>query len=456
MRPFFVCPTVKKITAYSGNHATERLQVSVCLLSFVTRLRYVHPRLNLMKLLHCCNVFYCNDEAANDREAQYQYLEETFGLRQSFMEKKHKARKYDPRLFWESFSENEEDGKEKVRKNHVKNEEGKRLVRRKHGFTRNVKKATFTNSESAIDFGEQSKRNVSKDLTWKPEVKEEPGGKYPSPRPLTELVSLETSENVAFAYLDSPCSNLVFKTLLDVIRKVSCVKVTLILKGDESTLPAGCMSFVEMVGKENCYFDTKGCFFQEEVVSPVQNYCVMLTCNENYTSNASYSVQQVIESLHKSAWKIHLYDLRDVRQCFWNSCRKLPESLQSKEQAEISFPTSEIPRRGAFSASGRTKRIPQKEDKARIVVNHSTYIPGLIKALELLSEEPCVQTIVPGRLRNGKSRSPHLLLRVTTTTPTGFKLLARKGTTVQEVFIVTSAERQFIEELVNKVNKLAA
>ncbi|GJD12847.1 hypothetical protein Gasu2_69160 [Galdieria sulphuraria] len=425
----FVCPSVKESRLFFSSQAAERFQISVCPLPFVT------------------SVFCCINEAPKDREMEYQYLEETFGMRPSFMEKKQKARKYDPRLFWESFSKNEKTESKKVR-----------LIRRKQETTRNVHKTTLANTESFSALEKPSKSNVWQGPTWTPKVKEPSRGKYLSTCPITQLVSLETSQNVALAYLDMPCSDSDLKKLLGVVKKVSFLKVTLILKGADSSVLANSMSFVEMVGKENCYIDTKSCFFQEKVVTPGQSCCVMLTCNENDATIASHSIQQIIQSLQNSTWKVQLYGWQEARQCLLNSCRKLPDSLISNEKytAQISSPVSEILHESAFSANDGTKRNSVKEEKARIVVNHSTYIPGLIKSLELLSEEPCVQTIVPGRLRNGKSRSPHLLLRVTTTTPTGYKLLARKGTTVQEVFIVTSAERQFIEEVINKVNKEAS
>jgi len=79
----------------------------------------------------------------------------------------------------------------------------------------------------------------------------------------------------------------------------------------------------------------------------------------------------------------------------------------------------------------------------RLVINHSTHIPGLLDVLQRLAaidtSRSGIQTIVPGRLSRSSSRSPRLSIRVTTRTQSGYKLLARKSGAVQEVFLVLHA-----------------
>lgn len=87
--------------------------------------------------------------------------------------------------------------------------------------------------------------------------------------------------------------------------------------------------------------------------------------------------------------------------------------------------------------------------KPRIVLTHSTHAPGVIDALHALADSPAGQdiltTLVPARL-GGRTQgnAEHLAIRVSTQTDQGFKLIARKGTYVQEIFAVcvpgTSAE----------------
>ncbi len=79
-----------------------------------------------------------------------------------------------------------------------------------------------------------------------------------------------------------------------------------------------------------------------------------------------------------------------------------------------------------------------KPDGGRLVLNHSTHIPGLIAVLERLTGYDGIQTVTPGALGRSKGHSPQLKLKVSVPIRGGYKLIARQGKTVQEVFIVTS------------------
>jgi len=77
-------------------------------------------------------------------------------------------------------------------------------------------------------------------------------------------------------------------------------------------------------------------------------------------------------------------------------------------------------------------------DKAgRLVLNHSTHIPGLLPVLERLVQYPGIKTVTPGRLARVKGRPSPLIIRVTVPISGGFKLQARSKGNVQEVFVVT-------------------
>ena len=73
--------------------------------------------------------------------------------------------------------------------------------------------------------------------------------------------------------------------------------------------------------------------------------------------------------------------------------------------------------------------------RGRLVLTHSTHVEGLVAVLRLLSGSPLVQTIVPGRLASGRGAAAGLHLRLGVATPSGYKMLARKGSQVQEVFL---------------------
>lgn len=92
-----------------------------------------------------------------------------------------------------------------------------------------------------------------------------------------------------------------------------------------------------------------------------------------------------------------------------------------------------------------------KPSTGRLVWNHSTHIPGLIPVLEaLLTREFRVQTVTPGRLSTVRSHAPHLRLKVSVPIRGGFKLIARKGKSVQEVFIVTELAKPQLESAISE------
>ena len=90
----------------------------------------------------------------------------------------------------------------------------------------------------------------------------------------------------------------------------------------------------------------------------------------------------------------------------------------------------------------------------RLVQNHSTHIEGLIKWLEKIAETDKVKTVTPASLSKTNGRGEKLLIKVTIKTKEGFKLLARKGKLVQEVFIVTTLDEKEIKDLIKKTNPL--
>ena len=90
-----------------------------------------------------------------------------------------------------------------------------------------------------------------------------------------------------------------------------------------------------------------------------------------------------------------------------------------------------------------------KPTPGRIVWNHSTHVPGLIPVLEKLLElADDIQTITPGRLSTVRSNAPHLRLKISVPIRGGYKLIARKGRSAQEVFIITDQAQSSLNEAV--------
>ena len=84
-----------------------------------------------------------------------------------------------------------------------------------------------------------------------------------------------------------------------------------------------------------------------------------------------------------------------------------------------------------------------KNPQGRVVLNHSTHVPGLIAILHKLSAHPKVKTLTPAVISRGRSNAPKLRLKISVPIRGGFKLIARKGKSIQEVFVITelSAEQ---------------
>jgi hypothetical protein len=87
----------------------------------------------------------------------------------------------------------------------------------------------------------------------------------------------------------------------------------------------------------------------------------------------------------------------------------------------------------------------------RLVLNHSTHIPGLIAILDRLTQAVGVQTITPGVIGPVRSHTPKMTLKVSVPIRGGFKLIARKGKTVQEVFIIASLEQAELEAAIAEI-----
>jgi hypothetical protein len=88
----------------------------------------------------------------------------------------------------------------------------------------------------------------------------------------------------------------------------------------------------------------------------------------------------------------------------------------------------------------------------RVVITHSTYIDGLIPLLRRLAQVPGIDTVTPAVICRVKGRSPLLRLRVSAPITGGHKVLARLGTSTQEVFVVTTMDKQELQERLDQLS----
>jgi len=91
----------------------------------------------------------------------------------------------------------------------------------------------------------------------------------------------------------------------------------------------------------------------------------------------------------------------------------------------------------------------------RVVITHSTYVEGLIPLLRKLALHPQVDTITPAVISRVRGRSPGLRLRVSAPLIGGWKLVARRGSSAQEVFLTTSLDRETLQNAVDTLIKAA-
>ena len=91
--------------------------------------------------------------------------------------------------------------------------------------------------------------------------------------------------------------------------------------------------------------------------------------------------------------------------------------------------------------------------RAKGVKREHGIIAGLLPLLERIATNPAVSSITPGRIRVTRAAVPSLELRFGTATISGLKLTARRGSTAQEVFLVTGQPEAVLEFLRREVKE---
>jgi hypothetical protein len=76
-------------------------------------------------------------------------------------------------------------------------------------------------------------------------------------------------------------------------------------------------------------------------------------------------------------------------------------------------------------------------------------ISGLLPVLERIATHPAISSVTPGRIHVTRAATQSLELRCGPPTISGLKLTARRGTTAQEVFLIT-AERDAVVDYLRR------
>ena len=88
----------------------------------------------------------------------------------------------------------------------------------------------------------------------------------------------------------------------------------------------------------------------------------------------------------------------------------------------------------------------------RLVLNHSTNIEGLIPILQKLALNINIKTVTPAVISRVRGRSSKLTIRLSVKTINGYKAIARKGKTAQEVFISTNLSKDELKKIIESYN----
>ena len=106
-----------------------------------------------------------------------------------------------------------------------------------------------------------------------------------------------------------------------------------------------------------------------------------------------------------------------------------------------------------FSETQFYKQNIKKLELGRLVLNHSSNIEGLIPILQKLALNINIKTITPAAISRVRGRSSKLIIRLSVKTINGYKAIARKGKTAQEVFISTELSKEELKQIIDIYNK---
>ena len=169
---------------------------------------------------------------------------------------------------------------------------------------------------------------------------------------------------------------------------------------------------------------------------------LFVPCIEDEANHASRTEREA-----PNHWTVNFGREQSSRRATGLSQRSMNSGVQ---QRRISTSRPKTPLFGIAIPANFHQLSGFDSDLGRVVITHSTYVEGLIPWLKLLACEEGIQTITPAVINRVKGRSPSLQLRVSTTIRGGYKLVARKGSSVQEVFIVTGMEQSQLQKALER------
>ena len=88
----------------------------------------------------------------------------------------------------------------------------------------------------------------------------------------------------------------------------------------------------------------------------------------------------------------------------------------------------------------------------RLVLNHSSNIEGLVPLLQKLALNINIKMITPAAISRVRGRSSKLIIRLSVKTINGYKAIARKGKTAQEIFISTELGKDELKQIIDIIN----
>ena len=106
-----------------------------------------------------------------------------------------------------------------------------------------------------------------------------------------------------------------------------------------------------------------------------------------------------------------------------------------------------------YSETKFSQQNKNKSKLGRLVLNHSTNIEGLIPILQKLVLDINIKTITPAAISRSRGRSSKLIIRLSVKTINGYKAIARKGKTAQEVFISSDLNKDELKQIIDIYNR---
>ena len=106
-----------------------------------------------------------------------------------------------------------------------------------------------------------------------------------------------------------------------------------------------------------------------------------------------------------------------------------------------------------FSETKFSEQNVEKIKLGRLVLNHRSNIEGLIPILQKLALDINIKTITPAVISRARGRSSKLIIRLSVKTINGYKAIARKGKTAQEVFISTDLSKDELKQILDFYNR---